>query len=68
MSDRNSLGIEIDPVDGAVVFAEGMSRRRWLAAHRDERKAAVKAALLEPPTEEEPDEPKPPKHLRTKRQ
>jgi hypothetical protein len=42
---------ELDPVDGRPVFAEGLSRRRWLEAHADERKAAQLAELLADPGE-----------------
>jgi hypothetical protein len=35
----------LDGVDGQPLFADGMSRRRWLAANEDERKAAALAAL-----------------------
>jgi hypothetical protein len=36
---------ELDPVDGRPVFAEGLSRRRWLELHADERKAELVDAL-----------------------
>lgn len=31
--------------DGSPVFGDGLSRRQWLAAHADERKAAFIAEL-----------------------
>lgn len=37
----------LDPIDGRPVFADGLSRRRWLAEHADERKAARLAELLD---------------------
>jgi hypothetical protein len=42
----SATGIELDPADGRPVFADGMSRRRWLEAHADERKEAFLAELL----------------------
>lgn len=42
---------ELDPLDGRPVFAEGLSRRRWLDAHADERKAAQLEHLLADPGE-----------------
>lgn len=40
---------DLDPVDGRPVFAEGLSRRRWLELHADERKAELLAELLADP-------------------
>jgi hypothetical protein len=39
-------GALLDPIDGRPIFADGMSRRRWLAADADARHAAGKAELL----------------------
>lgn len=41
----SSTGIELDPVDGRPVFADGMSRRRWLEVHAEERHAELVAQL-----------------------
>jgi hypothetical protein len=38
---RSLTGVQLDPVDGWPVFAGGMSRRRWLHATRDQRKAQL---------------------------
>lgn len=44
-------GTPLDPVDGRPVFADGLSRARWLELHADERKAELVAKLLEEPAE-----------------
>jgi hypothetical protein len=44
---ENAFGIAIAS-DGMPVFADGLSRRQWLAEHADERKQAIIAELRAP--------------------
>lgn len=47
----SATGAELDPVDMQPMFAEGMSRLRWLEAHKDERAAELIEALVAPEPE-----------------
>lgn len=46
---QSGTGSLLDPVDGQPVFTDGMSRRRWLAANKDQRKADFIAELRAEP-------------------
>lgn len=41
-------GAQLDPEDGNPIFADGMSRKRWLDATKDQRKAKFIAELRTP--------------------
>jgi hypothetical protein len=44
-----TFGHELDPIDGRPVFADGMSRRRWLEATAEDRNAQLVAELRADP-------------------
>jgi len=49
-------GALLDPVDGRPVFADGLSRRRWLEVHHDELKAAAFGDFVAPTDDDSGDQ------------